>query len=107
MIEIKNLQEETPYFVYDFTVDHTTPFAIPTHWPENDPSSGFEHALCKRYRKHFDNMVGKTDIRYKPFNKSLNVLLKACKKYGRLRLFCWHSWHGDIIKQWLEDQMSK
>lgn len=82
MIEIMNLSNEIPSYLWDYKVDRSTPVGNP--FPML-----FERMrdnVCDRYKTWFDAEINSDNSAFK---KYLETLIEVYKRYGQLRLFCW------------------
>ena len=98
-IEILNYKDAQPEFQYDFCVDRRSPIGNP--FVMNNESQEERDRVCDQYEDYFS----RASIDKSNFEHTLHKLLKAHKKYGQLRLFCWCvplRCHSETIKKWLE-----
>ena len=99
MIEIINLKDENPKYLYGVYVDRRTPVGNPYHLHDEKLRNG----ICNDYETYFYNQL---TFDNKKFKKYLNKLIDIYKRNKKLRLFC-HCYpkrcHAETIKNFIEE----
>ena len=112
-IEVMNLREARPDHrqkvmrgqaeICDFYIGRPSPLGNPF-------TEGTREENIEGYRAHFKAALEADPSLFISFRFALEAMLASYRQVGAVRLWCWCAplaCHGDVIKEWLEDQIEK
>jgi hypothetical protein len=102
-VEIVNLRFYKPSKPYDFYIDMRSPVGNPFHAKTGRMTLEERDDVCDAYDGYFKLAIKGGNVGISTW---LNLVMKALRKHGKVRLFCWCvplRCHGEIIKKWLEE----
>jgi hypothetical protein len=105
-IKIKNLNNATVLYPYDFKVDITSALGNP--FPMKNRSEKERIRVCEKYDVYFRKMIQHA-APGGSFWRTIITIQEALKKHDKVRLFCWcypKRCHAETIRSFLLGELT-